>query len=434
MNSNSLINLLEPKPADRYTVANRLFLANHGSGISSAAVEIDSIKKRLKEIRLDTRDQLDIILEELKFNLRKSYPTAKMLYASDNLAAINEIKEIAGDIRIVSTNNSSVVDLELRNNLIEAGFQVINSYQASLNIEKVKEINYWDIPSLHDNNPESTFDLIPQNSIARSSTIGYMAILGVNAISAKEGAIFFLQHLSNIRRDIKEANKVVFIIALDKILRTTEDAKFQTQCMGVYGRENIILSMKPKSEEMLSIDDLNLPITNSEGAFHFIILDNGRSKIATSKYRDLFLCIGCRACNKHCPIRNPLSTDEYIWTPKNYLMQFLTTKNIHGKTLDICLHCEGCRMDCPLDIDLPFLMWEAKKDYSKKLGESFSHRLLGRPEILAKLGTVLAPIANLIMRIKPARAVMERITGIDRRTNLPTFHFNTFRRWHKRHG
>ena len=58
----------------------------------------------------------------------------------------------------------------------------------------------------------------------------------------------------------------------------------------------------------------------------------------------------------------------------------------------------------------------------------------GRPEILAKLGTGLAPLSNWAMRQKLLRVPMESITGIDRRTRLPEFHRNTFRKKVKNHA
>jgi glycerol-3-phosphate dehydrogenase subunit C len=79
-------------------------------------------------------------------------------------------------------------------------------------------------------------------------------------------------------------------------------------------------------------------------------------------------------------------------------------------------------------------MWQAKTDYITKHGVSFKHKILGMPEILARLGTAFAPLANWMMSIKPLRIPMEFVAGIDRKTNLPTFHFNTFRKWFRKHA
>jgi len=167
-----------------------------------------------------------------------------------------------------------------------------------------------------------------------------------------------------------------------------------------------------------------LPSGDGKRELHLIILDNGRAQLLQGKFRDLFLCIGCQACNKHCPIRHSFSNIGYIWTPRNYLGEFLFGTSA---SIDVCPHCEACRLECPLDIDLPYLMWQAKMDYVTQHGTSFRHKILGRPELLAKIGTPLASIVNWMMRQKLVRIPMEILTGIDRRANLPKFHSNTFR-------
>jgi len=156
--------------------------------------------------------------------------------------------------------------------------------------------------------------------------------------------------------------------------------------------ESIVLGIHPKSKPTPSIADLNLPFDDKNREIHVIILDNGRKNLIGTEFEDLFLCIGCRACNKHCPIQNSFTDGGYIWTPRNYLSQFLDGKS---HSIDTCLHCEACRMECPLDIDLPHLMWNAKSEYSKKHGTSFYHKIIGEPELLAKAGTAFAFLANL---------------------------------------
>ncbi len=259
----------------------------------------------------------------------------------------------------------------------------------------------------------------------------YLAVLGVNAISAEDGTTFFLEHFSNIPKDLGLASKVILVVGLDKIVKTRPEAAFQTQCMGIFGMESILLGIEPKSGGLTAIDELPLPPGDKERELHLIILDNGRSQLLEGKFRDLFLCIGCRACNKHCPIHHSFTNVDYIWTPKNYLNQFLYGT---GKSIEICLHCEACHIECPVDIDLPYLMWQAKLDYIAQHGTSLKHKMLGRPELLAKLGTAVAPIANWMMSRKLVRIPLEAIAGIDRRTNLPRFHSRTFRKWFKKHG
>lgn len=44
---------------------------------------------------------------------------------------------------------------------------------------------------------------------------------------------------------------------------------------------------------------------------HFILLDNGRSKIYNSKYREILKCIRCGACLNHCPVYGAIGGNAY---------------------------------------------------------------------------------------------------------------------------
>ena len=255
-----------------------------------------------------------------------------------------------------------------------------------------------------------------------------MAVLGANSISSEDTTVFFLQHFSNIYKDINQAEKVIIVVGLDKIVQSQEDAAFQSKCMGIFGMESVLLGIQPGIAKTPSLAELQLPFSDRNRELHLIILDNGRAKLLEGKFKELFLCIGCRACNQHCPIRHSFTNIDYIWTPRNYLNQFLCGMS---RSIDVCLHCEACRMECPLDIDLPGMMWEAKTEYIAKHGRSFRHKMLGKPEMLAKLGTAFAPLSNRMMEAKLIRVLMESMVGIDRKTVLPVFHRQTLRKWFK---
>ncbi|MDH5696021.1 MAG: 4Fe-4S dicluster domain-containing protein, partial [Dehalococcoidia bacterium] len=393
---------------------------------------IDDIKQQIREIREQARQNINSLVEQLQTNLGHHYQQVKVKSAVDNIEAVKYITEISNGIRVVSTNNSSIVTQELRPALIANGFTVINSYLNEFEAKKREILDYWDLPGLQDKNLWGTFDVsIKMAGLADAENKKYLAVLGVNAIAAEDGTVFFLQHFSNIYNDLKQANKVILVVGLDKIVKSKQDAAFQTKCMSIFGLESVLLGIEPRPTKTPSIAELPLPPGDKEKELHLIILDNGRANLVRGNFQELFLCIGCRACNQHCPIRHSFSEIGYIWTPRNYLNQFLYGTS---SSVDVCLHCEACRIECPLDIDLPLLMWQAKIDYISKHGRSFKHKILGMPEVLAKLGTAFAPLSNWMMRSKLVRIPMEIVAGIDRRTNLPVFHFQTFRKWFKKNA
>jgi L-lactate utilization protein LutB len=433
MNQDLPIWIMEPELAEKGGLAaTKLFKARHNAAPASETISIEDIKQRLREIRQYTLNNANSLAEELKTTLSENYPGVKVKLAVDNADAVTYITEISDGASTVSTNNSSIVTQELKPLLIDNGFMVINSYLDEFDIKERKLPDYWELPPLFDRNLRGTFDVsVKMSGLPDIETKKYLAVLGVNAVAADDGTAFFLQHFSNIAKDLRLANKVILVIGLDKIVKTRQEATFQTRCTGIFGMDNVLPGIGGQPREILAIDELPLPRGNTERELHLIILDNGRTGLLQGKFRDLFLCIGCRACNKHCPIRYALSNGDYIWTPRNYLNHFLYG---NSNSIDVCLHCEACRIECPVNIDLPYLMWQAKMDYVAQRGRPFKHRLLGRPETLAKLGTTFAPISNWLLGLKPARIPMEIISGIDRRTRLPKFRAQTFRQWFRQHG
>jgi L-lactate utilization protein LutB len=423
--------VIEPDQSEkRDLAADRLTRGGQRAAHIPPPIGVSDLKRRIRKIRETARDDSGFLAQQLQTVLERTYPRAKVTTASDSAEAVKYIVRNAGASNVVSTNNSVAVQ-ELRPGLIENGLTVINSYHHEFTVNEKKIRDYWDLPRLLDKNLQGTFDVaIRMDALPDAETRKYVALLGVNAASADDGTVLFVEHFSNIRKDLEKAESVVLVVGLDKIVATSADAVFQAQCMGIFGMENILLGIEPRPETTESVDHLALPAGGAR-ELHVIILDNGRSDLLGSMYADLFLCIGCRACNKHCPIRHAFADPEFIWTPKTYLTRFLRGEIT---SVDVCLHCEACRIECPVDIDLPYLMWQAKLDYIERHGISFSHKILGRPEVLAKTGTAFGPVANWAVNQKIVRAPMESITGIDRKTKLPTFHHQTFRKRLRRNG
>lgn len=419
---------MEPERTEkRATMARKLLEVGQPPSVP-AKLSLDEIKQRLRSIREDSRDNNAELVKQFQATLAARYPDVKVTLAADGTGAADYIDSISGTTRTLSVNNSGIVAQELKPELAARGYNVINSYIDEFDAKEKKIQDYWALPRFPDGDVRGTFEVVYKmkgtDGHDQAETKDYIALLGVNAAAADDGTVFFMQHFHNIHTDLSHARKAVLVIGLDKVVRSHDDAAFQTECMGIFGIENLLLSINPKREIHTSVADLDLPVVEDGKELHIIILDNGRSAWRDGAFRELFLCIGCRRCNKHCPIRHSFTVD-YLWTPRNYLTQFVLGKS---HSIDICLHCESCRVECPLNLDLPHMMWEMKTEYLKSHSRSLSHRIIGTPEMLAKLGTLFAPIANFAMGIKPVRVVMEAVTGIDRRTALPKFHFRTFRK------
>lgn len=396
--------------------------------------DIAAVKERLQAMRREARNNHASLLAALKTTLSR-YGKIRVTTAGDAREAASYIKDIAAGINIISLNKSNVVVNELRPELNKAGFtsflryfREFQHFEEGTFQKQVKD--YWSLPGMHGRGLMESFEA--QKTIAPSNARAardYLAILGVNAISADDGAVFFLQHMSNISKDLEQARKVILVVSLEKILKDREEALFHTKCMGIFGLESILLDLMPKETEKFDFDSLPVLPDNPDLELHVIIFDNGRSRLLSSVYEDLFLCIDCRACASQCPIGQHLAMGEgLVYSPKNYLWGFL-----QGwlPSTEACLHCGRCPVECPVDIDIPTLIWKAQFEHYAKHARSMKKKMLDDPELLARLGALSAPLSNWLTKLAMIKFFMQLFTGVHREAHLPTFHRITFKSWFK---
>ena len=399
-----------------------------------ARVSADTIKKQLKELRNHTRANHATLVDQLKGSLEQ-YPGVKFFYAENSDKAASYVRQVAGETNLASINKSNVLVNELRSKLHALGlktylryFTEFNNFDVATFKKSVEE--YWSVPGMHARGLVESFEVRRQFSrLSSNEARDYVAILGVNAVSAADGTILFLQHMSNISKDLEQARKIIFVVSVEKVLKDRESALFHTRSMGIFGLESILLDLAPKPEEAYDFDSLPVMSAANDREVHLIVLDNGRTGLLNDGYGDLFLCIDCRACARQCPIGKHLLVERgMVYSPKNYVLAFLQGA---VPPLDECLHCGRCEVECPVDIDVPTLIWKTQMEYAEKKGRSWKKRLLDDPEILAKLGGLTAPLSNWASNLPVVKWIMELTAGIHHGANLPTFHRRTFRDWFK---
>ena len=324
----------------------------------------------------------------------------------------------------------------MRPGLNQAGFEThLRYYTEFKNFEEgkfqKKVEDYWSLPGMHGRNLIESFDTRKRiTGLSSSAVRDYIAILGVNAISAEDGSPCFLQHMSNISKDLEQAKKIILVVGIEKVVKDIQEAAFHARAMGIFGLESVLLDLIPHDIEKYDFDSLPVVSGENRREIHLIIYDNGRSELLKNGYKDLFLCIDCRACARQCPIGEHIIHEKgMVYSPKNYLLG-----SLQGwlPPVEVCLHCGRCQVECPVDIDIPTLIWKAQFEHYAKHARSLKKKLLDDPEILAKLGTLAAPISNWSVKIPLVKKLTEFFAGIHRDSNLPTFHRQTFKNWFKR--
>lgn len=90
------------------------------------------------------------------------------------------------------------------------------------------------------------------------------------------------------------------------------------------------------------------------------------------------------------------------------------------ETLDLCLSCKACKSECPSNVDIARLKAEyAAQGFRARGGATLEARLFSSVRRVARLASNVAGLVNFINRVRPVRAVMEWVAGVDRRRSLP---------------
>lgn len=145
------------------------------------------------------------------------------------------------------------------------------------------------------------------------------------------------------------------------------------------------------------------------------------------------LCVKCNICTSHCPVAN---VTDLFPGPKfvgPQAQRFRNPKEISvDDSLDYCSGCGVCTMVCPHGVKVMEMNAKARyKLYRDKKPIPLRNRILGRSELLGRLGSPFAPVANAIFNIRPVRLLTEQVIGIHRDAPFPPFSFETFRGWFK---
>jgi L-lactate utilization protein LutB len=367
-------------------------------------------------------------LEQRLVETLHGLPQVEVVVADDVQRAAEAIRQCSAAGSTIAINQSSVVIQEVAPVLRQTGFQVVDSYSGEFPDIENRFTGYHQLPRATSDHLVESFagsDLarLRSASIETGGVQDFVALLGVNSISADDGTVFLLQHSQNISRVFQQARKLVLLVAIDKIVPTREEARLQTLGMGVFGWEARLLNLGKNGGDARLAASPSLPSTQAHSDILVIVMDNGRRRLLDGLYRDLLLCIGCRACVRSCPTYRFMAEKDG-WSPKEYLYYFVQRRN---PSLELCLSCGMCRIECPLDIDLPDMIMTARQE--RWPGRGADRAGLMDPERLGRWGSRMPGLANLALGNPVSRWFADRALGISRDAPLPRFRGDTLARW-----
>ena len=369
-------------------------------------------KENQKEISVDHRESASKIL------------VAKSKSMVTEEVNLNHALEAEG-IRVVETDlGEFIVQLrgEKPSHIITPALHLKRQDVGQLFHEKLDIPYTEDIPTLTN---------IARKTLREVFLTADIGITGANFAIAEEGAICLVTNEGNGRMVTTLPPIHIALIGMERIVRNLDDLA-------------LMLSLLPRSatgQKLTSYTQIvHKPLDNQQR--HFIILDNGRSRLRNSPLKESLYCIRCGSCLNACPIFREIGGHAYK-SPYSGPIGSVISAGLFGSEFvplaQASTLCGACKDACPVDIDLPKLLVRVRADQSpiSSLKSSNSHgltplstlslRMYSRFARHRRLFTLAQKFAALTSLLLPQWIRLPAFTGWGYSKDFPKFASKPFR-------
>jgi len=308
-------------------------------------------------------------------------------YAEDREAAMNIVKKIVGQGKIIVKGKSMLAEeLNLREALQEEGNEVwetdLGEFILQLKNDRPMHIL---APSIHVPREQvaeifSKFfqkeipaDIAEEVSVVREFLrekyfAADVGISGANVVAADTGQIVIIENEGNVRLCTGVPPVHIVIVGIEKLVPTFQDAMKVSEVTwryanyGAPGYVNIISGPSRTGD----IEKVITYGAHGPKEFYVIFVNNGRQAMMSDEnYRQALHCLRCGGCMYECPVfqvtaghygRTYLSGIGSVWT------SFVEGVESAAPMLYTCLRCGRCVERCPMQIDVPKMVGRLRSE------------------------------------------------------------------------
>ncbi|HGH5988330.1 TPA: LutB/LldF family L-lactate oxidation iron-sulfur protein [Proteus mirabilis] len=416
-------------------------------------------RDRAAQIRDHVLANLDAYLYQLSEKIEQH--GGHVFFAQTKEEASQYILNIAKEKKakkIVKAKSMVTEEIGLNPVLENAGINVIETDLAEFILQQAKDApSHVVVPAIHKNRaqirqifhdklgyngsdtPEEMTRFVRQN-IRDDFFTADIGITGCNFAVAETGSVCLVTNEGNARLSTTLPKTHIAVMGMERIAPTFKEV-------------DILITMLARSAVGLRLTGYNTWLTgpkendNVDGPedFHLVIVDNGRSKIIGSEFKDILRCIRCGACMNTCPAYRHIGGQGYdsiypgpvgaVLTP--LLGGYKDFKNLPY----VCSLCTACDSVCPVKIPLSNLIKKHREvmveqgitpTTERNITRAFNY--VNRHPMLWKVGMNMGAHATKWF-IKEGKAPLNigAIKAWTEARNLPEGDGESFRSWFKKH-
>lgn len=379
-------------------------------------------------IRIHVLENLDYYLDQFSRNAEKS--GARVYFAQTAEEATSRALEICKAkqaSKVVKSKSMVTEEVGLNEVLERAAMEVIETDLGEylLQIDDHDKPSHIVVPALHknrdriqqvlksrkgydgDNNPENMTKFV-RKLIRKDFLEAQIAVTGCNFGVADTGSCTLVTNEGNGRFVTTVPKTQIVLMGMERLVPSFKEL-------------DIMLSLLARSAVGAKLTSYMTLFTGPRGPndkdgpeeLHIIIVDNGRSKVLASTFREVLKCIRCGTCMLECPAYRHVCGHGYgALYPGPLgaaLVPILAGYETFKDVTKICSLCGACDEVCPVKIPLYDLIYEHRRviaDVIKLEGRDNDLAMTLYSEVIGSsklydLVTRAAPLANIAPKLGP---------------------------------
>ncbi len=362
----------------------------------AALADIDALRTHAKRVKEHTLAHLDRYLEQLEASVRKRGGHVHWAASAEEARRIVlDIARQTNSRHIVKSKSMTTEEIHLNPALEAAGLEVTETDFGEFIIQLAGERpSHLVAPAVH-HTRESIARILSQHSgetlsdepaalaqagrrlLRAKFARADMGISGANFAVAETGTIVLISNEGNARLTTTCPRIHVALMGIEKVLPRWIDlpvflkllARAATgQTLSVY--TSIITGPRRPGEQ------------DGPDEFHLVLLDNGRSRVLASPFRESLQCIRCGACLNACPVYRRIGGHAYGGVYSGPIGSILTP--LYDSVADnphlphASSLCGACQAACPVKINIPHMLIGLRELQTHEKGKSRWERLAYR--------------------------------------------------------